>query len=247
MPRRNPVIVLFTDFGYAGPYVGQMKAVLAQQAPGVAVIDLMHDAPAFRPEPAAYLLAAAAGHLPTDAVLVAVVDPGVGTERAALAIAAGDGWLVGPDNGLLAVLAARRGARGGWRLPLPARTSASFHGRDLFAPAGGALAVSGELPAGSEPVQRWIGQDWPAERAEVVYLDGYGNAMTGLQADSMAPGAGLEVTGRRLPGARTFAERPAGTPFWYPNSLGLVEVAANQASAAGLLGLEVGAPVTVIR
>ncbi len=247
MPRRDPVIVLFTDFGYAGPYVGQVKAVLAQQAPAVPVIDLMHDAPAFRPEPAAYLLAAAAGHLPADAVLVGVVDPGVGSERPALAIAAADGWLVGPDNGLLSVLAARRGARRGWRLPLPAGASASFHGRDLFAPVAAGLAVSGEPPAGSEPVQRWIGQDWPAERAEVIYLDGYGNAMTGLQADLMDPGAGLDVAGRRLPGARTFAERPVGTPFWYANSQGLVEVAANQASAAALLGLQVGTAVAVVR
>lgn len=241
------MIVLFTDFGYAGPYVGQVKAVLARQAPGVPVIDLMHDAPAFRPQPAAYLLAAAAGELPRDAILVAVVDPGVGTERAALAIPAGAGWLVGPDNGLLAILAARRGAGRGWHLPLPPGASASFHGRDLFAPAAALLAGRGEPPAGSAPAERWVGQHWPAECAEVIYVDGYGNAMTGLQAESMAPGSGLEVAGLRLPGARTFAEGPAGRPFWYANSLGLVEVAANQASAAAILGLRVGSPVAVVR
>ena len=240
------MIFLFTDFGYAGPYVGQVKAVLAQQAPGVPVIDLMHDAPAFRPDPAAYLLAAAARALPSGALVVAVVDPGVGTERPALAMACGGGWLVGPDNGLLAVLAARRGARQAWRLQVPPGASASFHGRDLFAPAAAALAVGGEPPPGSVPVTSWVGRDWPGERPEVIYLDGYGNAMTGLHAESMDPGAGLELAGVRLTRARTFADVPPGRAFWYANSLGLVEVAANRASAAALLGLGVGTPVAVV-
>ena len=160
--------------------------------------------------------------------------------------AAGGGWLVGPDNGLLAVLAARRGAPRAWRLPVPAGASASFHGRDLFAPAAAAVAVGGAPPEGSAPVTCWIGRDWPGERAEVIYLDGYGNAMTGLQAASVDPAAGLEVAGQRLSRAHTFADAPAGTAFWYANSLGLVEVAANQASAAALLGLEVGSPVAVV-
>ena len=129
------MIVLFTDFGPGGPYTGQTKAVLAQEAPGVPVIDLADDLAPYAPEPAAYLLAALAAAFPPGAVFVCVVDPGVGSERAPLALGAGGRWFVGPDNGLLAIVARRAGdARWfaiAWR---PESLSASFHGRDLFAP-----------------------------------------------------------------------------------------------------------------
>lgn len=141
------MIVLFTDFGLSGPYIGQMKAVLAREAPGVPLIDLFSDAPAFDPISSAYLLAAYAPEFPAGTVFLCVVDPGVGGERAALAVQADSRWFVGPDNGLMAVAAARaersrRFFRIDWR---PPSLSASFHGRDLFAPVA-ALLARGEAP-----------------------------------------------------------------------------------------------------
>lgn len=97
---RRRLIVFFTDFGVTGPYVGQMHAVARSLAPGVELVDLMHDAPAFQPRPAGHLLAALMGDLPPGIILVGVVDPGVGTQRRAVALEIGPRRLVGPDNGL---------------------------------------------------------------------------------------------------------------------------------------------------
>ncbi len=142
------MIVLFTDFGLEGPYVGQIKAVLHREAPGVPVVDLFHDAPAHAPELAAYLLAAYVGEFPEDAVFLCVVDPGVGSGRRPVMVRADDRWYVGPDNGLLAIIARRARSPGWWDITIrPQRLSATFHGRDLFAPAAARLA-RGERPPG---------------------------------------------------------------------------------------------------
>ena len=144
----RPMIVLCTDFGLAGPYLGQVKAVLARAAPAVPVIDLFADLPAFEPRLAAYLLAAYAAWFEPGDVILAVVDPGVGGPRGALVVEADGRWFVGPDNGLFE-LVLRRAERArcyaiAWR---PAALSATFHGRDLFAPVAARLAL-GEPPPG---------------------------------------------------------------------------------------------------
>ena len=135
------MIFLFTDFGSADLYVGQVKAVLAAQAPRAPVIDLLNDAPPFNIRAGAHLLAALAARIPRGSVTLAVVDPGVGGAREAVAVRADGRWFVGPDNGLISVAAARAGTAQvyaiGWR---PRRLSASFHGRDLFAPVAAMLA-----------------------------------------------------------------------------------------------------------
>lgn len=243
------LIALFTDFGHAGPYVGQMHGALATTAPGVRAIDLMHDAPAFSPRPAAYLLAQLVPRLPADAVVCAVVDPGVGSARPAAAVRADGRWLVGPDNGLLEI-AARRATRSerfriAWQ---PDGISASFHGRDLFAPvaarlAAGADAAVAELLEPAAAPEPTPGADWPDDLAEVVYIDGYGNAMTGLRADAVTAPRRLRVAGRWLPWARTFSDVSTGQAFCYENAFGLIEVAVNQGSAATTFGLYTGMPV----
>lgn len=244
------MIVLFTDFGWDGPYVGQVRAVLAGAAPGVPVIDLMHDAPPFAPQPAAYLLAALVEALPPDAVVLAVVDPGVGGARAALAVAAGCRWFVGPDNGLLAIAARRAASARVWEVDWrPARLSASFHGRDLFAPIAARLAL-GAAPAGREraPGPRLLGPaaDWPDDLPQVIYCDRFGNAITGLRAAALPAEAVLRAGGRRLSRTRTFGDVPPGAAFWYENANGLVEIAVNRGSAAADLGLAVGQPIVVL-
>src|SRR5207247_5169191 len=187
------MIVLFTDFGLAGPYTGQVKAVLHHEAPGVPVAD----APQSNPKSAAYLFAAYAAWFPPGTVFLAVVDPGVGGERAALAVEADGRWLVGPGNGLVEILR-RRAAHARlveitWR---PEGMSDSFHGRDLFAPVAARLA-RGEAPPGERREGDFDRHsDWPDDLGEIVYVDHYGNAMTGLRATMLSPEAHLLAGGR---------------------------------------------------
>lgn len=239
------MILLFTDFGWSGPYMGEMRAVLLRHAPGVPVVDLMIDAPAFRPDLAAYLLAALWPTAETGDIVVAVVDPGVGGPREPLAVEIDGRWLVGPDNGLFEIVLRRAGAVRGnvivWR---PERLSASFHGRDLFAPIAARLA-RGEC-AGLVARSPTRHPDWPDDLAAVVHMDGYGNLVTGLRAALLPPGATLEVGGQRLARRRTFADAPPGMPFWYENSSGLAEIAVNADRAADRLRIAVGDPVGLV-
>lgn len=232
------MILLFTDFGWQGPYVGQMHAAIRSSAPAIPVIDLMHDAPAFDSRAAGYLLAALAPQWPEGSAIVAVVDPGVGSARHPLAAKAGGRWLIGPDNGLL-VPAARAldpapiWYRIAWQ---PQRLSASFHGRDLFAPTAARLACGDT--GGLEPLeQQPVGADWPAEAATVIYIDAYGNVMTGLKPRACAV---LAAGHQQFAERRTFADAATGEAFWYKNALDLAEIAVNQGHAASRLGLALG-------
>ncbi len=232
------MILLYTDFGYAGPYVGEMKAVLAGMAPGVPVVDLMHDAPVRDPRAAAYLLAALAPRMPAGAVVLAVVDPGVGGPRDPVMVEADGRWYVGPGNGLFEIVMRRARSMRWWTIDWrPERLSASFHGRDLFAPVA-ALLARGERPAAS-PRAADLGRypEWPDDLAEVIYVDGFGNCMTGLRAAGLAASGRLLLHGRGIARAGTFADVPAGEALWYENSAGLVEIAVNQGRADELLGL----------
>ena len=240
------MIVLFTDFGLAGPYVGQMKAVLHHAAPQCPVVDLIADAPRFDPKASAYLLAAYAGSFDNGSVFLCVVDPGVGSARAPLAIEADGRWYVGPDNGLLAIVVRRAAAVRAWKITWrPERLSASFHGRDLFAPVAARLALGEAPPGDAVAPAKLVGSDWPDDLAEIVYLDSYGNAMTGLRASGLPPQCSLSVGGHRLPPARTFSDVAPGEAFWYENANGLAEIAVNQGSAVAALGLAPGQPVAV--
>jgi S-adenosyl-L-methionine hydrolase (adenosine-forming) len=241
------MIALFTDFGLEGPYTGQMKAVLYRMAPAVPVVDLFADAPVGDPKRSAYLLAAYASWFPAQTVFLCVVDPGVGGERPAVIVEADGRWFVGPGNGLFEFVLRRAGAAQtfdiAWR---PETLSASFHGRDLFAP------VAAEIARGDDPPGRPIDgrlirrPDWPDDLAEVVYVDHYGNAMTGLRAAGLPQDACLVVGGRALGKARTFSERLPGESFWYENANGLAEIAVNRGRADRALGLALGTPVEIV-
>lgn len=240
------MIVLFSDYGNAGPYIGQVQAVLHVQAPSAQVVNLFADVPRQNPRAGAYLLAACALQLPPETVIFAVVDPGVGTgvDRP-VAVRADARWFVGPENGLFDIIV-RRSAGGAtcreitWR---PQNCSNTFHGRDLYAPVCAMLA-NGEMPQGSDLVWR-DRHGWPDDLAEIIYLDHFGNAMTGVRAGALPENPGITVAGRRLPHADTFNRMPVGDPFWYVNSLGLVEIAVNQGSVADVLDLKIGDPVAM--
>ena len=242
------MIVLFTDFGLEGPYLGQVRAVLHREAPGVPVVDLFADAPAFDAMASAYLLAAYADAFPEGSVLLCVVDPGVGSARAPIVVRADGRWYVGPDNGLLAIAARRDAEARAWRITWrPERLSASFHGRDLFAPVAARLA-RGEAPAGEScPLSGLAGHDWPDDLARVVYVDRFGNVMTGLRAETLGADTALLAAGHRLERARTFSDVAPGDAFWYENANGLAEIAVNQGQAAARLGLAVGDGIDIDR
>jgi S-adenosyl-L-methionine hydrolase (adenosine-forming) len=241
------MIVLFTDFGLAGPYTGQTLAVLQQMAPRVPAVSLFADAPSARPQPSAYLLAAYATWFPPRTVFLCVVDPGVGSARRAV-IAEADGRLyVGPDNGLFDLVLRRAGEARLWEIDWrPEALSASFHGRDLFAPVAARLAAGEPLaqlarPAADEAPLR----GWPDDLAEIVYIDHYGNAMTGLRGNVVPPAAHLMVGSRSVAAAATFSAVPPGEAFWYVNSNGLAEIAVNGGRAAETFDLTIGVPVWV--
>ena len=240
------LIYLFTDFGLQGPYLGQVEGVLLEALPEANVINLLSNAPAFDSRRGSYLLDALAGQLPETTAILAVVDPGVGSQRRALVVESGRRILVGPDNGLLSF---------SWRKNETARVfsitpgetniSPSFHGRDLFAPAL-ANMLKGDrsefVPV--DPVDL-VGSDWLYLVAEIIYLDTYGNAFTGIPARELAKDQLLLVKGVELSYARTFSEVQKGQPFWYENSCGLVEISVNQGRAEDALDLVVGSEIQI--
>ncbi|SNB51954.1 hypothetical protein SAMN07250955_101154 [Arboricoccus pini] len=237
------MIHTFTDFGPNGPYLGQMIAVLRRLAPEVPVIDLLNDAPAFESRLSAYLLAALMARIEPSDIVLAIVDPGVGTARQPLAIEVDGRWLVGPDNGLFELVLRRaESARThaiAWR---PVELSPSFHGRDLFAPVAADLARGQTAKLAPASPRRFA--DWPDDLAAIVYVDRYGNAMTGMRAEAMPEDGTLRVGADCLARARVFGEVPPGQAFCYVNALGLIEIAMNGASAAERLGLSLGMSVT---
>jgi hypothetical protein len=246
MEAKGGMILTVTDFGVAGPYLAQMHAAARMRAPGLPVLDLVADLPAFQPVRSAYLLAALAPEFPAGSAFCCVVDPGVGSERQALIVQANRQWFVGPDNGLMAIAAKRDTDARVWTLDWrPERLSASFHGRDLFMPAAALLATGAPVACTPIAPSAIIGADAPPDLAEVVYIDSYGNAMTGLRADTLPADADLLAGGCRIPRARTFADVAPSAPLWYANSSGLAEIAVNQGRADRDLALPVGAPVTV--
>lgn len=230
-------VVLVTDFG-SGLYVGQMLALLRAQLRGLDVIDLVHDLPAFRPDLAAYLLPGLVRDMPCGSLYLCVVDPGVGGHRDALCVHCGENWFIGPDNGVFSQLGnwgcSTQAWRIGWR---PARSSATFHGRDWFVPAAVRHCLRDDLKRVEIDPGELVGAEWPTDKAQVIYVDRFGNLITGVRASGLARDQVLLVKDQRVHFARTFSDVPMGELFWFENAFGLVELAVNQGRADALLGL----------
>lgn len=238
-PDKIGMIVTFTDFGSSGPYLGQMKAVLYREAPSVPIVDLLTDAPSCNPKASAYLLAALVEEFDAGTVFLCVVDPGVGGARLPVVVQCQGRWYVGPDNGLFEQLT-RHKTYQVWEITWrPVRLSATFHGRDLFAPVAAKLASGVEVNTLGRPaVLTLLG--WPEMCAEVIYIDHYGNAMTGLGGGTIQPDWLLKIAGRTILHASRFDQVPFGQAFWYVNSCNLVEIAINQGRADQNLCINIG-------
>jgi S-adenosylmethionine hydrolase len=259
------VISLLTDFGAGSEHVGALHAVLAVGAPGVERVDLAHDLPAGDVRGASLVLARLAPLLP-GAVHLAVVDPGVGTARRAAAVQLRDGGaLVGPDNGLLAPAADALGAVAAVALAPPAEGAATFHGRDLFAPAAARLARGvpvAELGEAFDPASL-VRPDLPPPevreghlRAPAVGVDRFGNVQLLARGPDLAA-AGFTrgdriwaaVTDRRHPAtvARAFADVARKGMLVHVDSHGMVALAVNDGDAARRVGVALGDEVTLGR
>ncbi len=239
-------IFIVTDFGLQGPYIGQIQARLLLEAPAVQSINLISDAPRFDPRHAAYLLAAYSHIGQIADVFLCVVDPGVGSERAGLVLKADGRFYVGPDNGLLEVVASHATDSQWWQLNPPVEAiSNTFHGRDWFSPVAARVAVTGEISGVSisQPPSGLKG--WPDDLAEVIYVDNFGNIMSGVRAAVIESEVVINVAGVDIGHASTFSAVPEEQLFWYSNADGLLEIAANRARADQLLSMRVGDSITI--
>ena len=268
-------IFLLTDFGTRDHYVGQVKAIIAGIAPGCPIYDLSHDVEPFAVEEGAWLLEISIDLLPEDAVVMAVVDPGVGTHRRAVVVQAGGRTFVGPDNGVLSGVApaSLRGIGRAFearRVRLQAavpevrelcepmlmrrEVSNTFHARDVFAPATAHIAAGADYRRAGPPqgdmvlLPEFCGK--PAGmgvlEGEVIHVDRFGNLITTVRARQLFPRFELEVGGRVVDTqVRTFAEARPGTLFCHVDSSGFVAVAMNKGDAASALEARRGNPVRV--
>ncbi|MCJ2165382.1 MULTISPECIES: SAM-dependent chlorinase/fluorinase [unclassified Pseudodesulfovibrio] len=253
-------IGLITDFGLTDPYVGQIKAVLAKKAPHCTVVDISHDVEPFNTAQAGFFLAASYEHFPEDAVILAVVDPGVGTNRKIICLEIGNRLLVAPDNGLLSLA-----LKFSWTdvrafdlsraVDAPKKVSHTFHGRDVFAPLVAWLALGGrpqdlgdEMDPADLVSRTWSNASISTGKAQghVLHIDRFGNCVLNIEAGSLGTPANLRMispAGGRLAYVTTYAEMPEGEPGLLEGSQGFLELAVNQRSAAKRFGLSMGDPI----
>ncbi len=250
-------IGLLTDFGLSDPYAGQVKAVLARKAPFCPVVDITHDVKPFNVPQAGFFLAASYAHFPKDAVILSVVDPGVGSDRKIVGLQLDERILIAPDNGLLALAlknawaAEVRAFDFSEAMNAPDKVSNTFHGRDVFAPLAAWLALGGD-PAGlgseidpqSLVILPWSHPDiLPGyARAHVLHIDRFGNCVLNLEAGSIGVPRALHLSspaGGAVTYATTYADVPESAPILLEGSQGFLEIAVNQRSAAKQFGLSI--------
>jgi S-adenosylmethionine hydrolase len=258
------IVTLTTDFGLRDAYVAEMKGVMlgiaraARQS--LQLIDVTHEVERHDITEGALALEAAAPFFPAGTVHLAVVDPGVGTTRRGLVVAAAGHLLVGPDNGLFTPFLDGDGWRAfevaepDYRLPIVSRT---FHGRDLFAPAAAHLATGVDPARLGPPVLDPVRLAWPEVRAvagavagAVVHADRFGNLITSIHARSVEPldaQVVIRIGGRDVPLVGTYADLPVGRPGALVGSGGRLEIAVREGSAAAVLRARRGTPVVVSR
>lgn len=254
----GPIVTLLTDFGDADGFVGAMRGVIASRAPGCRMIDLAHHVPRGDVAKAGRVLARAVPYFPAGTVHCVVVDPGVGSARRAVAVRAGGMAFIAPDNGVLGpVLAALDGQAEARvisnRAAMRSEMSHTFHGRDLFAPAAAWLASGHAFtaigPAAGPLVELPLA---PVRRAgetiigRIDEIDHYGNLISDIPAQGLPPKVVATVGDVCLTGPRpAYAAVPSGDLVLVVGSLGTLEIAVRDGSAAHRLGVAAGAPCIV--
>jgi S-adenosyl-L-methionine hydrolase (adenosine-forming) len=261
-PRPSGVITITTDFGHQGPFVGVMKGCILTRFPEARLIDLTHEIVVHWPAEAGFWLARAFGYFPAGTVHAAVVDPGVGTSRSIVAVRAGGHYFLAPDNGLLAPVVARTddplivrlGAAQLAQLGVH-HPSATFHGRDIFAPVAAELAAGRCRIEDLGDVARTLVPSWVEDPAVetrsvagvVMTIDHFGNLITNIDAPLIERFRLplVHAGNHAFPLLRTYGDTRPGEYLALINSFGVLEIARAENSAAEGLGLSRGAPVVV--
>lgn len=240
------MIILFTDFGLEGPYVGQLKATVYNICPQATIVDLMHDAPMFDVKHSALLLNSLSHYFPSGCIFCCVVDPGVGSNRNAIVVKADDNYFVGPDNGLFEYILQTRERLTTYKIAwTPESLSSTFHGRDIFAPIA-AQIESGQFGNLKEinptDIKRF---SWPNDVYEIIYIDHFGNLMTGIKGSSISTKSLFNLKGKKIAYAQTYADMRDDELSWYINSNNLVEIGVNQSDASIRCNAHIGDPVDI--
>jgi S-adenosyl-L-methionine hydrolase (adenosine-forming) len=257
------VVTITTDFGHQGPFVATMKGVILTRFPAARLIDVTHEVHVYWPAEAGFWLSRSYQYFPAGSVHVAIVDPGVGTNRDIIAVEAAGHVFLAPDNGLLAPIVSSvkdatvhrldlSAARGRFHLPTP---SATFHGRDIFAPlaaeiAAGRAQIADLGPSTGDVVPSWVEDPTVTEgqiSGVVITIDHFGNLITNIDSRLIQRFGHpiVRTAGHSFPLRRTYGDVRPGDYLALVNSFGVVEIARAEQSAAEGLGLGRGTPVVV--
>jgi S-adenosyl-L-methionine hydrolase (adenosine-forming) len=249
-----PTITLLTDFGLSDSYVAEMKGMLLSGAPDATLVDVTHAVVPGDVRSAAYILGRTWHRFPEGTIHLAVVDPGVGSSRVALALRSQSHYFVGPDNGVFTPVLHDTAVEA-VALPTPPHASPTFHGRDLFAPAAAALARGVGLASLGQPfagIPERLAYTVPRLEGkvvvgEIVYVDRFGSLIPHLDSDQVPGHARVEIDYLDLgPLRRTFSDVAPGGLVAYIGSGGAVEIAVRNGSAARRLGIGVGGRVRAV-
>lgn len=258
MRGRSQIVTLLTDFGAKDAYVGAMKGAILEICPEAIIIDISHEVARHNVLEGAFILSQASPYFPEGSVHLAVVDPGVGTERRRIIVKGSRSLYVGPDNGVLSLAAEKEGVvkvfeikNEKFMLPHPSRT---FEGRDIFAPTAAYLARGVDIEEFGPEIKGFTGfsipkpEKWSKKlRGEIIHTDNFGNITTNIPEDmfgEFAEGKSIKVSigkiSKNCPLCRAYGEVSAGSPLIIPGSSGFIEVAVNQGSAEKLFKARVG-------
>jgi len=258
------VITITTDFGHKGPFVGVMKGVILSRFRDARIIDLTHDIPAQWPPEAGFWVRRSYRWFPAGTVHLAIVDPGVGTERDILLVEHDHHYFMAPDNGLLARMLDAAGNAAVFKLDEDALErlgidppSSTFHGRDIFAPIAAELAAGNTTPvsiarATDSWVPAWVDEpEVSASRisGSIITVDAFGNLISNIDGTLIAgfDGAMVRIAGHDVPLVTTYGNVPPGTLLALVNSFGVIEVAKAEGNASEALGVDRGAPIRVVQ
>ncbi len=251
---KSKIIALLTDFGTQDYFVGAMKGTILTINPAANIVDISHEIAPQSIKSASFILSACYKNFPKKTIFVAVVDPGVGSERRAILVATKDYFFIAPDNGLLkfvfedcAITDVRASA---FELTnkkfFAAKVSATFHGRDVFVPVAAHLSNGVKPQEFGAEITDFIRLEENATPAEIIHIDRFGNLITNLRREDLPERFALEIGGKRIERLQNFyAEAETGEVFMITGSAGFLEIVAFQASARDLLNAEIGQKITV--